>query len=746
MKRLLWLPMAALLVMFEVAGQEGLGASVAIGTDGRALISYPDWTAGVLRVVHCSDLECTRARIAAVPFAGGSASVAIGGDGLGLIAYGPSVQVAHCADVNCASATTSLIFPNGPNIVHFLGALAMGTDGRGFLTAEVNNFTLGTSLLLAAKCSNAACTSFTTATIANADLVDGLPGGAVAIGSDGRPLIAYAYHVSFPAFAWKIFVAKCQDSSCSAISSRTEIGSGRHPLDMAIGSDGLGLLAWTDADAGLRLTHCGDAACNGASTALLDPVGPIYDAAVVAGSDGLPLLAYLSGNDLKVAHCNDLACSSASTATLDGVSNVITTRLAIGADGLGLISYQDAAGVLRVAHCENVACMSAIIAVPSPSPSISGDLSLELSHFPEPVTGLRTLTYRLAASNLGPDEVGGVSVTLQLPPSVVFQSAGGDGWSCVEASGVVTCSHAVGGFVLPEIFVTVTAPPTAQVLSATASITSAVPDPVPGNNTDTELATVAAAPLAELAVAMSDGGAVVHPGLPFTWTITAANVGGGSTTTDNATVTDAFPATVSGVTWTCAASGGAICEPNGFGDIMTSVSLPIGGTATFTATGTLSAYAYVLTNTATIAPPFGSYDPNPADNTASVSSQPEPTRPYTLAPCRLVDTRLDPPALGANTTRTFAVAGTCGIPADARAVAVNVTAVNPGEVGDLRLFPTGTATPMASTLNFAPGRTRAGNSIVPLGIDGRVSVQCDMPAGSTSSTHFVLDVYAYFKP
>ena len=124
----------------------------------------------------------------------------------------------------------------------------------------------------------------------------------------------------------------------------------------------------------------------------------------------------------------------------------------------------------------------------------------------------------------------------------------------------------------------------------------------------------------------------------------------------------------------------------------------------------------------------------------------ECSRLYTVSPCRLVDTR-DPPAtpLAANTARSFAVTGTCNIPPDARAVALNVTAVNPTDLGNLRVFPAGSAAPLASSVNFVPGRTRSNNAIIPVGADGRVTVQCDMPPGSPGATHLLLDVSGYFK-
>jgi hypothetical protein len=118
-------------------------------------------------------------------------------------------------------------------------------------------------------------------------------------------------------------------------------------------------------------------------------------------------------------------------------------------------------------------------------------------------------------------------------------------------------------------------------------------------------------------------------------------------------------------------------------------------------------------------------------------------RLYTVAPCRVVDTRAGVP-LAANSTRFVPVTGACGVPPDARAVALNVTAVNPTDHGFLRLYPAGTPAPFVSAVNFVPGRTRANNAVVALGADGQLAVQCDMPAGSTGTTHLVLDVYGYF--
>jgi hypothetical protein len=113
----------------------------------------------------------------------------------------------------------------------------------------------------------------------------------------------------------------------------------------------------------------------------------------------------------------------------------------------------------------------------------------------------------------------------------------------------------------------------------------------------------------------------------------------------------------------------------------------------------------------------------------------------------VADTRNAPgpsggPALAANSVRAFPVSDVCQIPASATAVAVNLAVVVPTSDGDLRVYPSGGPAPLASALNFRAGIIRANNAIIPVGTGGQISVECDMPSGST---HLIIDVYGYFQ-
>jgi hypothetical protein len=118
---------------------------------------------------------------------------------------------------------------------------------------------------------------------------------------------------------------------------------------------------------------------------------------------------------------------------------------------------------------------------------------------------------------------------------------------------------------------------------------------------------------------------------------------------------------------------------------------------------------------------------------------------YTVPPCRAFDSRGGTP-LASGTVRLLQVAGRCGIPADARAVAGNWTIVQPQGQGVLTIYPGDAQLPLASTLNFGPGhQVRANNAMLLLAGDGSGSINAFATIGGGGTTDLVLDVSGYFK-
>lgn len=115
---------------------------------------------------------------------------------------------------------------------------------------------------------------------------------------------------------------------------------------------------------------------------------------------------------------------------------------------------------------------------------------------------------------------------------------------------------------------------------------------------------------------------------------------------------------------------------------------------------------------------------------------------YTLTPCRLLDTRINSTPFAANSVHVIGVAARCGIPPTARSVFLNVTVTGPTNFGHLRIYPEGLVPPLASTINFAPGQTRANNALLPLSRNGDLLILSVLSSGSV---HVVLDAFGYFQ-
>ena len=112
-----------------------------------------------------------------------------------------------------------------------------------------------------------------------------------------------------------------------------------------------------------------------------------------------------------------------------------------------------------------------------------------------------------------------------------------------------------------------------------------------------------------------------------------------------------------------------------------------------------------------------------------------------VSPVRLLDTRLTDQTLGPNSSLNLQVANTAHVPANATAVAINVTVTNTTASSYLTVYPTGESVPLASSLNWSAGETLANEAIVTVGTGYSISFYND--AGSAD---VVVDLQGYFVP
>jgi hypothetical protein len=97
---------------------------------------------------------------------------------------------------------------------------------------------------------------------------------------------------------------------------------------------------------------------------------------------------------------------------------------------------------------------------------------------------------------------------------------------------------------------------------------------------------------------------------------------------------------------------------------------------------------------------------------------------HPIAPVRILNTFNNTGTSGgpivAGHPRDLTVTGSHGVPANAAAVAMAMSAVNPTSNTNISVYPTGVATPSSSSLNIARGKTVANQVVAGVGSAGRV--------------------------
>jgi uncharacterized repeat protein (TIGR01451 family) len=232
-----------------------------------------------------------------------------------------------------------------------------------------------------------------------------------------------------------------------------------------------------------------------------------------------------------------------------------------------------------------------------------------------------TVTYTITATNNGPDPV-----TAAAFGDLFVTPLSGCSWSCVGQLGGACTTGAgsgnnanqnvdlpVGGQVVVTATCTIASSATLSFFN-TATITqpAGVDDPNGVNNSSTDVNGLT--PVADVSILKTDGVPSEVPGTPVTYTITATNAGPSDAPT--VTITDTFPAFLQNCSTTCVPTGGATCDAGpSLGLLNDVISLPAGGTATYTATCDIPAdVTGGITNTAFAVVGGGVTDPNPLNN------------------------------------------------------------------------------------------------------------------------------------
>ena len=243
----------------------------------------------------------------------------------------------------------------------------------------------------------------------------------------------------------------------------------------------------------------------------------------------------------------------------------------------------------------------------------SADLSITKTDGVTSATPGTTVTYTIVAANAGPSDVMGATVTDTFPTTLSCS------WTCVASAGS-SCTAAGTGNITDSVDLlnggSATYAATCDIdssatgtLSNTATISSAVTDPSPGDESATDVDTLT--PSADLSITKMDSADPVQVSSPFSYTIMVSNAGPSDAV--GVAVMDMLPAGVGFVD-----SAGCAEDPTGV-PTCTLGTVAAGGSASYTINATASAVAGTVTNTATVA--ATTPDSNTANNGTSEDTE-----------------------------------------------------------------------------------------------------------------------------
>ena len=246
------------------------------------------------------------------------------------------------------------------------------------------------------------------------------------------------------------------------------------------------------------------------------------------------------------------------------------------------------------------------------------DLSITKDDGVDEVVPGTSTTYVVTATNAGPDDAIGATVTDLFFPtlSCTWTCAGAGGGSCTAAGSgdiVDTVDLPVGGEVTYTAECMVDPGAEGMITNFAEVSPPAGATEIDGeDNSDTDVNTLT--PEADLVVFKDDGLDLALPSDTVTYTIEVHN--DGPSDADAATVMDVFPPDLEDCSWTCVGADGATCTPGPLsGDLDESVDLPASSSVTFTAVCTVATPATEqIFNMAIVTAPDGVTDPDLANN------------------------------------------------------------------------------------------------------------------------------------
>jgi len=365
-------------------GLSGQMRNIALGQDGFARFIVDDWDENssslVIDLVRCLDADCNTHNVTVAASGFRDGALTIGDDGFPRIVAVDSQERLHfiqCTDSDCATSvqTTPLLSPDeecntgSPDYTPILGRycaagnvnlVLIGSNGLPQILFDwQDNYDQDTSLSVA-SCDDASCTTATVATVAQAINEDVISGSMV-LGLDGYPRIVYVDEQAPGLESGPLHFVQCTSATCGA-ETDSNIGTAQSgfSVDVAVGSDGFGRVAFEDPNRQAGFIQCTNADCSSknetSNLAQLGAFSPLY---IGIDREGNPEIAV--ADDVEYISCTTADCSSYNLEQMPESLTDDGMGMTMGVDGLALMVAQDPEGsVDHVRSLGKLSCTSPV--------------------------------------------------------------------------------------------------------------------------------------------------------------------------------------------------------------------------------------------------------------------------------------------------------------------------------------------------------------------------------------------------
>jgi len=359
----------------DTGGDVGQFTSLALDTNGYPVISYYDVTNGDLKVMRCVNADCSGSQNAQTVDSAGNVgrytSLALDTNGYPVISYydatNRTLKVLHCTNTNCSGTQTPRTVDSTSNTVGRYTSLALDTNGY----PVISYWDDANTALKVVRCTNPGCSGTQTPQTVDAT---GRVGGwtSLALDTNNNPVISY-YDLTISSLNFRdgdLKVVHCTNTDCSGTQTPQTvdtIGDVGLFTSLALDTNGYPVISYYSSDVhglngDLKVVHCTNVDCSGTqdpqtvdtTVGAIGGVGPWTSLAL--DTNGYPVISYydVTNGDLKVVHCTNTDCSGTqSQQTVDTVGDVGSfTSLALDTNGSPVVSYYDFTNRdLKVVHC-----------------------------------------------------------------------------------------------------------------------------------------------------------------------------------------------------------------------------------------------------------------------------------------------------------------------------------------------------------------------------------------------------------